>query len=578
MVFDLLLYISLGIFSLGLVFKFFTWFSRKIGYGSEKFTTFARLAAAVKGIAGILFSLKLLTLIKVFILDVIFQIRTLKEDPLRWLMHILIYWGFMLLLFMHALGAIISENIFNDYYSTLNPYLFLRSLFGAMVFSGLLVAVCRRFIFKIPRLKSNAMDHYAIIILAVIMISGIFLEGMKIASPTVFSDMQEEYAALDDEADIQALESFWVRENGLASATVKEPFDQKVIESGRGLHEDYCAECHASNKWAFTGYATAKLIKPVAVGLDHAGAVTFLWYLHFLACFLGLAYLPFSKMFHIIATPVSLLANSVMSKETSRQENVITRQVMELDACTHCGTCSRYCSAMMASEARGNPYILPSEKMVILKDMVKGKNLSQAQRGAIVEGVYLCTNCDRCTVVCPSGINLRELWLSVREDLVQKQGSEPMMLSPFSLVRGLNRNLLSDEAYAKPLRETQKALAGEFDEITRPDRTVALQEEADKKWLLHSDDTDFSCCFGCQTCTTVCPVVKNYENPAESLGLLPHQIMYCLGSGLTEAASGARMLWVCLTCYQCQEHCPQQVKVTDLLYELKNKAVQKLEN
>lgn len=74
MVFDLLLYISLGIFSLGLVFKFFTWFSRKIGYGSEKFTTFARLAAAVKGIAGILFSLKLLTLIKVFILDVIFQI------------------------------------------------------------------------------------------------------------------------------------------------------------------------------------------------------------------------------------------------------------------------------------------------------------------------------------------------------------------------------------------------------------------------------------------------------------------------------------------------------------------------
>ncbi len=578
MVFDVLLYISLGIFSLGLMFKLFTWFSRKIGFGAEAIATSERLVAAVKGIAGIIFSLKLFTLIKVFIIDVIFQIRTLKDDPLRWLMHILIYWGFMLLLFMHALEAIISENIFNDYYSTLNPYLFLRDLFGAMVVAGLLIAVFRRFVFKVPRLKTNAMDQYAIIILAVIMVSGLLLEGMKIASPTVFGDMQEEYAALDDESDIQALESFWVKENGLASATVKEPFDPEMIEFGRGLNEDYCAECHASNKWAFTGYATAKLLNPVAVGLDHAGAVNFLWYLHFLACFLGLAYLPFSKMFHIIATPVSLLSNSVMSKETSRRENIITRQIMELDACTHCSTCSRYCSAMMASEARGNPYILPSEKMAVLKSLASGKKLSQAQRGVIVEGVYLCTNCDRCTVVCPSGINLRELWLSVREELVQKEGAEPMMLSPFSLVRGLNRKNLQKEVYTNPLRKAQQALAGEFDSIINPGSLLDLQKEAGKKGLTGSGDNTFAGCFGCQTCTTVCPVVKNYENPMESLGLLPHQIMYCLGSGLKEAASGARMLWVCLTCYQCQEHCPQQVKVTDFLYELKNMAVQKLEN
>ncbi len=33
------------------------------------------------------------------------------------------------------------------------------------------------------------------------------------------------------------------------------------------------------------------------------------------------------------------------------------------------------------------------------------------------------------------------------------------------------------------------------------------------------------------------------------------------------------MLWDCVTCYQCQEHCPQGVKVTDVLYELKNQAM-----
>jgi len=33
------------------------------------------------------------------------------------------------------------------------------------------------------------------------------------------------------------------------------------------------------------------------------------------------------------------------------------------------------------------------------------------------------------------------------------------------------------------------------------------------------------------------------------------------------------MLWDCLTCYQCQEHCPQNVKVTEVLYGLKNLSI-----
>jgi len=86
----------------------------------------------------------------------------------------------------------------------------------------------------------------------------------------------------------------------------------------------------------------------------------------------------------------------------------------------------------------------------------------------------------------------------------------------------------------------------------------------------------FSACFGCQTCTTVCPVVANYENPQDVLGLLPHQIMHAAGLGVRDLAFGSRMLWDCLTCYQCQEQCPQGVSVTDVLYELKNLAVSKV--
>jgi heterodisulfide reductase subunit C len=65
-------------------------------------------------------------------------------------------------------------------------------------------------------------------------------------------------------------------------------------------------------------------------------------------------------------------------------------------------------------------------------------------------------------------------------------------------------------------------------------------------------------------------VVENYEDPQKDLDLLPHQIMRSMGIGIKDLAMGSKMLWSCLTCYQCQEHCPQGVKVTDILYELKN--------
>ena len=575
MLFTLLLYTSLIIFILGLTYKISTWFFRKTGIFAENITTSKRVSAGIKGVTGTVFSLKILLLIRVFILDVVLQKKILKENFLRWLMHMLIYGGFMLLLLMHALDSIITEPLFADYYSTVNPFFFLRDLFGFMVIVGVAIAIYRRFILKVPRLKTNAMDRYAIIILAVIMISGVLLEGAKIMSHTEFQNMVQDYAGIDDEDEIKALESFWVQNFGVVSPNVKEPFDKETLIMGEESHDMNCSECHSSSKWAFTGYATAKACSPFALMLDRIGSVTFFWYIHILACFIGLAYLPFSKMFHIIASPVSLLANAVMDKDKSMPENIATRQVMELDACTHCGTCNLHCSVSMAFYVLDNEYILPSEKMVCLKSMAAGKDIGHKALEAIMDGVYLCTNCDRCTVVCPSGINLKELWINVREGLVQKGDPEPLVLTPLSFVRGLNVKELSKYDYPKPLESARRAVAGEFDLLMDPEKPL-LFKEGEELSRLCTDNT-FVYCFGCQNCTTVCPVVGNYDDPQQALGLLPHQIMCSLGLGLVEMASGARMIWDCLTCYQCQEHCPQNVKVTDLLYDLKNLVADKIE-
>ncbi len=581
MVFNLLFYISFIIFIFGLIYKVSIWFSRKIGILAKDISTSRRVFSAVRGILGVIFSSKILTLVKVFILDVLLQKRILKEDFLRWLMHMLMFYGFMLLLLMHALDEIITGSIFKEYYSTLNPYFFLRDLFGIMMIAGLGIAIYRRFIQKTPRLKTNGMDYYAIIILVVIMISGLLLEGVKITSYTEFQDMVTEWSSLDDEEEIRALESLWVQDFGVVSPDVKGPFEHGVLTQGRDVHESNCEGCHSSSKWAFSGYTVAKIISPVALMLDRAGISVLLWYIHFISCFFGLAYLPFSKMFHIFASPVSLLANAVMEKDKSDPANIATRQVMELDACTHCCACSLRCSALMAFETSGNESILPSEKMYLLKALIAGKDLGRSEVKAVQQGVYLCTNCDRCTVVCPVGINLKELWVNVREKLLQMGEPEPLLLSPFSFVRGLNRENLSEDEYSRPIETARQAVAGSFDLLMEKERLLSLKgRDAGELKELSIDnirDNAFSYCFGCQNCTTVCPVVCSFDKPEKELGLLPHQIMCCLGLGLVEMAAGSRMIWDCVTCYQCQEHCPQNVEVTDILFQLKNLAVKNLE-
>ncbi|MGD9278656.1 MAG: respiratory nitrate reductase subunit gamma, partial [Desulfobacterales bacterium] len=243
MVFTAFLYASLIIFALGLIIKIWTWFSRTIGISAKRISTLERVSSAVKGILGVVFSGKILTLIKVFILDVVLQVKILKEDFLRWVMHMLIYVGFMLLLLMHALENFISEPLFTNYYSTVNPFMFLRDLFGFMVIVGIGIAIFRRFILKVPRLKTNAMDYYAIIILAVILISGIVLEGAKITSYTEYQYMLEDYADLEDPEEITALESYWVQNFGTVSPNVQAPFDEDVLSMGKDLHEASCMDC-----------------------------------------------------------------------------------------------------------------------------------------------------------------------------------------------------------------------------------------------------------------------------------------------------------------------------------------------
>ena len=103
MVFRILLYIALATFIFGLVFKVSAWFSRTISLPPGYNTFFNRLAAFATDFIRTIFSFKLLKILKTILLDVGLQRKTFRDNKLRWIMHIMIYGGFVSLLLMRVI-------------------------------------------------------------------------------------------------------------------------------------------------------------------------------------------------------------------------------------------------------------------------------------------------------------------------------------------------------------------------------------------------------------------------------------------------------------------------------------------
>jgi ferredoxin len=136
---------------------------------------------------------------------------------------------------------------------------------------------------------------------------------------------------------------------------------------GEELHFDNCAACHTRPAAAFVSFPLSRLLEPVAVSANNARIDTILWHIHYLSCFLILAYLPFSKFAHIFTSSISLMVRSLEDRLSLRPVNQVTRRALSLDACMNCGLCSLHCSVEPIHRMLGNPDILPSSKLASLK-------------------------------------------------------------------------------------------------------------------------------------------------------------------------------------------------------------------
>jgi len=351
MFFHKALIVSFIIFCIGVGYKLLAWFLKNVGMCDQNIPISKRIFAGIKGSLLSLCSFKIFSLIKVFIVDILFQARILKDskDPAAWIMHFFLFTGFIYLLFFHAFD--IPGSVSSDNYSTKNPFMFLRNLFGLMVIVGLLLAIVRRTVWMKGRIKTSGKDIYAITIIGVIVVSGFFLEGLKIGSYSDYQRMVQEYGDVSDDNEARALEAYWVKNYSVVSPNVREPIPRAILVEGENLHEMSCAACHAHPQSAFGSYGVARIVKPFALVLDRTGIGTGMYYIHILAILVGLAYFAFSKMFHIFSTPISILV-AELSKENQDPAGVATRNMIERDGCDHGGICHMACPVRQKRQQR----------------------------------------------------------------------------------------------------------------------------------------------------------------------------------------------------------------------------------
>jgi heterodisulfide reductase subunit C len=74
-------------------------------------------------------------------------------------------------------------------------------------------------------------------------------------------------------------------------------------------------------------------------------------------------------------------------------------------------------------------------------------------------------------------------------------------------------------------------------------------------------------CFTCRTCTASCPICEVDErfNPLRIIRLALY--------GMRDEVLQSDFIWLCSSCYACQERCPQGVSITEFMTLLKNMAV-----
>jgi len=132
------------------------------------------------------------------------------------------------------------------------------------------------------------------------------------------------------------------------------------------------------------------------------------------------------------------------------------KQLMELEACTQCGECLRFCPVQ---EVTGNTAISPPEKIRVFKEFIKAteglgarlfspSDIDKKLLEDFTKAVFECTTCGACSQNCTVGIFTQRLWPVLRKEMVRR-GLAP--IGPQAEMPGAIKK--TGNPYGKPAEE-----------------------------------------------------------------------------------------------------------------------------
>lgn len=325
------------------------------------------------------------------------QTRVLRETY-PGLMHVLIFWGFLLPL----VAAILVAFGFMPFLPRAFSFLLslLLDLCGLAAILGVLLAGYRRYIQRPDRLDNTLQDGIGLSLILAILASGFLVESIRIATT------HAHWSSASPVGSILAL-----------------PFLSVADEANRVL-------------------------------------VAIFRRLH-LFCVMGfLAYLPFSKLLHIITTPLNIYFASHDPKgalvtippeefetaETfgvSQIQEFTWKDLLDLDACTRCGRCQDNCPAYLSGKPLSPKKVILDLKRcleekapgLLAGESGEGQNpeegLGESDEKTLIGGyvtddeIWACTTCRNCLEHCPVLIEQMPKLIDVRRYLVMMEARFP---------------------------------------------------------------------------------------------------------------------------------------------------------
>ncbi len=334
---------------------------------------------------------RILVFIRTTIVDVLAHRRFLR-DPYPGMMHLLIFWGFVILLLASAIDSV---TYYSKRHITGAPYLWFKlivNIGGLLVLIGIIMAAYRRYIWKPKRLKTILDDGVVLTSLAVILITGYMVEGLRQAATELT------------------------------------------------LHPDWAV-------WCPGGFVFAKAF----AGMSQSSLLfwhRFLWWFHSALTIGAIIYcaLVFSKFQHFVVSPLNVFFRSLgplgvpapINIENAESEplgvgaikDFTWKQLLDLDACTDCGRCQDACPAWATGKPLSPRKVVQDLKVHMLKAANNRANQADSAPTLVGEApseaeIWACTTCGACQETCPVYVEHIVKIIDLRRNQVLVQSKMP---------------------------------------------------------------------------------------------------------------------------------------------------------